>query len=1093
MSTGSVRGHSASAAALAGVLRAVVTCAGTLLVLAGRAVAEPEQVNTEQVNTEQVTTEQVTAGQVTAGQASTGNGEAPLPASIDYSRDIRPILSNTCFKCHGPDDQVREADLRLDTAAGAQADLGGHQAITPGNPETSELIARIRSTDDERKMPPADSGLKLSEREVALLTLWIRQGADYEQHWAFRPIVRPQEPAVQSAWPRNAIDRFVLARLSEAGISPAPEASRSTLIRRVSLDLLGLPPTVEDVDRFLNDTSENAFEQMVDRTLMNPHYGERWGRHWLDQARYADTNGYTIDSERSLWPFRDWVINALNNDMPFDQFTVEQIAGDLLPQPSQEQRVATGFHRNTLVNEEGGTDDEQFRNEAVVDRVNTTGAVWLGLTVGCAQCHTHKYDPVTQHEYYRLFAFFNSGRDVNTVDPTIPVPTHEQAVQLAELERQIADAEAAVAAYEKTRREAADSGSAPPQQDAVNWTVVAVDQATATGGAVFRTLEDGSQLVVSESMPTEQYTISFPTPLTRITGLRLEALTHPTLPKTGPGRSDTGNFVLNEIQLEVTGADPAAAPAKWIYSVADHSQKGYPVADAADGKPETGWSINVESGSLNVSRTAVFVTSELPVTPTGRVTVRLQFHPVPPMINVPHNLGHFRLAVTDASHTQLNVPDEQKTALLAVQKNLEDARKKLTAGIARTLVMADLEKPRETNVLLRGDFLRKGDVVTPDVPAVFPPLAPSQPVPTSEPAAPSEPAEQSEPAAATGTLPVLRTRLDLARWLVDPANPLTARVTVNRIWARYFGLGLVETENDFGLQGTPPTHPELLNWLSAEFMERGWSLKHLHRLIVSSATYRQQSHHRPELSTTDPLNRLLARQSRLRVDAEVVRDLGLAVSGLLHPRIGGPGVYPPQPDGVFAFTQRSLTWPVSTGPDRYRRGMYTFYMRSAPYPMLTTFDTPRFNTTCTMRVRSNTPLQSLAMANDETMLEMARALGRRIQNESDRTASDSETRSEPQSEPDSQNPADLDERRIHFGYRVCFARNADSEELHQLTLFLRQLRQDFATTPAEAAAISGTEITDTACATEAKKAAEAAVWTVVARTMLNLDEFIVRE
>ncbi len=755
--------------------------------------------------------------------AACSGGSIAAAADLDFNRDIRPILSNTCFRCHGPDPEHREGGLRLDTSEAATAEGSRSPAIKPGDPDGSEMIRRITSADPDSLMPPPDSGLVLKPEQIALFGEWIRQGARYQPHWAFSPIVRPIEPQVQRGdWVRNPIDRFILARIEAATLPPSPPADPPTLVRRVYLDLLGLPPTREEADAFLNDKSADAYERLVERVLASEHYGERWGRYWLDQARYADTNGYSIDSERSIWPYRDWAIGALNRDLPFDQFTIEQLAGDLLPNPTTEQRIATGFHRNTLVNQEGGTDAEQFRNEAVVDRVNTTGAVWLGLTIGCAQCHNHKYDPISQRDYYQLFAFFNSGQDVNSVTPTMSLPSPEQTQQLAELDRQIAAARAEV----------------PKPEDALKAT--------------------------------------------------------------------------------------------------------------------------------------------------------------------------------------------------------EAERKKLAASIPTTLVMADLPKPRQTHVLVRGDFLRKGDLVQPDVPAVLPGLA-----------------ETSGP----------RTRLDLARWLVDPRNPLTARVTVNRVWMRYFGRGLVETENDFGMQGSLPTHPELLDWLAAEFTARGWSQKRLHRLILTSATYRQSSHARPDLELVDPLNRLLARQVRLRVDAELVRDLALGASGRLNPTIGGPSVYPPQPGGVYAFTQRQAAWPTSTGPDRYRRSLYTFFMRSAPYPTLTTFDAPNFTQTCTRRARSNTPLQSLTMANDQALFELAQAFGQRLLT----------------------SPADDDLARLQRGFRLALVRSAESPELERLAAYLTQQRAAWADSPEDAKRFAGSAFP------EGTPAAEAAAWVSVARVLMNLDEFITRE
>jgi hypothetical protein len=543
-----------------------------------------------------------------------------------------------------------------------------------------------------------------------------------------------------------------------------------------------------------------------------------------------------------------------------------------VPNPTQDQLIATGFHRNTLVNQEGGVDAEQFRNEAVMDRVNTTGAVWLGLTVGCAQCHTHKYDPITLREYYQLFAFFNNSRDVNSVSPTIQVAGREVRQRLEEFDRRITDAKRALAEHsrkqsEPTAAEERDDGKP------VEWLPLAVDDFRSLAGATWQRLEDGSVLVGGENGDRDDYVVSVMAPGERITAIRLEVLTHPSLPKGGPGRASNGNLVLNEIQLFLDGGTPV----RWRHATADHSQKDYPITAAIDGDPATGWAINVTSGAMNVNRTATLVLAEpLTVPQGGKLLVRFEFGAQPPK----YNIGRFRLSATGDALAKLDVPDAERTRLETVIKQLGDERKKFAAGVPTTMVMQELDKPRPSFVLVRGDFLRRGDPVEPDVPAVFPPLPASNPSPPRP------------------------NRLDLARWLVAPENPLTARVTVNRVWMRYFGRGLVETENDFGMQGTPPTHPELLDWLAAEFIESGWSQKHLHRLIVTSATYRQSSHVRSDLAEIDPLNKLLARQTRIRVEAEIVRDLALAVSGLLDDRIGGPSVYPPQPGGVYAFTQR---------------------------------------------------------------------------------------------------------------------------------------------------------------------------------------------
>ncbi|MCA9119974.1 MAG: PSD1 domain-containing protein [Planctomycetaceae bacterium] len=952
---------------------------------------------------------------------------ADAEGDVNFARDVRPLLSNTCFKCHGPDEDGREADLRLDTQEGAYADLGGYQAINPKNPDASVLVERITHSDPDLRMPPPSSGLKLSPAQIELLKAWIKEGGTYDLHWSFRPILRPEVPVEDTAAMHNPIDAFVLKRLQDAGLTLASEADRSTLIRRVYLDLLGLPPDPIDLAEFLADDRPGAYDRMVDGVLANPHYGERWGRHWLDQARYADTNGYTVDSERSMWPYRDWVIQAINSDLSFNDFTIEQIAGDLLPSPSQEQLVATGFHRNTLINQEGGTDNEQFRNEAVVDRVNTTGAVWLGLTVGCAQCHTHKFDPLTQREFYQLFAFFNSSQDVNSVAPTVTVASEMHQEKLKELDAKITEAKAAIAAYEQAINDRAPAAERDDGQP-VHWEVITVESANSAAGATFERLGDGSLVVGGVNADHDTYSITFSPPFERLTAVRLETLTHPSLPKGGPGRAGNGNFVLNQIALAVGESN-----ASWLHALADHSQKDYDVTSAIDDNPATGWAINVSSGNANVNRTAEFVLSPLETHSDALAAVTLTFGETP----AKYNIGRFRLSVTAAPHAKLNLPDAGKAQLAANLKTLQDERARFAKNLPNAMIMRELEKPRESHVLIRGDFLRKGEAVHADSPAFLPQMADRKQA---------------------------HNRLDLARWLVNDKNPLTARVTVNRVWGRLFGQGIVETENDFGLQGTPPTHPQLLDWLSSDWMANGWSLKQLHRTIVSSATYRQSSRLRVDAERIDPLNKLISRQARLRVDAEIVRDLALSVSGLLDHRIGGASVYPPQPNGVYAFTQRNASWPTSKGADRYRRGLYTFFMRSAPYPMLTTFDTPRFNTTCTMRARSNTPLQSLTLANDETMLDNSRALGRRLM---DQESSDTE--------------------RIKLAYQICFARVPIQGELDRLLTFVAAQKTSFLADPEGAKAITQMQTGGD------KQLAERAAWTIVSRALLNLDEFITRE
>jgi hypothetical protein len=724
-------------------------------------------------------------------------------------------------------------------------------------------------------------------------------------HWAFQPPVRPSLPAVNNtAWPRNAIDYFILARLEKEGNAPSPEADRYTLIRRLYLDLIGLPPSPVEVDAFVQDASPDAYEKVIERLLASPHYGERWGRQWLDLARYADSNGYSIDAARSIWPYRDWVIRALNADMPFDDFVIDQMAGDLLPNATVDQKVATGFHRNTPINQEGGIDVEQFRVDSIYDRVNTTGSVFLGLTVGCAECHDHKFDPITQKDYYQLFAFLN-----NDDEPVLELGSSEQVA----LRRRIV---AERTALEKS----------------------------------FKTLD-------------------------RATDAALEAwergLTH-----------ETRALLPPDIQF--------------IFNI------------AVNGRDE---------------RQVELLRSSFRTADKTRHVIGGLFAPLP---------------FTALAHAHLLLRRNE------MEKKLADLKQR-EPDIAATLVLKQRPAARTTNIHMGGDFLRKGAKVEAAVPTW---LAP----------------------AAAG-----KSRLDLARWLVDGRNPLTARVTVNRIWQSHFGQGVVETENDFGTQGTPPSHPELLDWLACEFAACGfargkaspqaaWSLKQLHRLIVNSATYRQSSKARPELANLDPRNKLLARMPRLRLEAELVRDAALTASGLLNPKIGGPSVFPPQPDGVFKFTQVPRNWKADVGPNRYRRGLYTYFWRSAPHPALMAFDAPDAVLVCTRRNRSNTPLQALTLLNDEAFFEFAGALARRIL----------------------QNPPENDAQRIEQMFRLCLSRPPRSMELQRLEQLLGELRHDYGGNETEAARLVSGSNKD-------GNMPERAAWIMLGRVLLNLDEFITRE
>lgn len=842
--------------------------------------------------------------------------------AVDFNRDIRPILARNCYSCHGMDDKHREAGLRLDRQEGATQKLdSGATAIVSRNLDDSELYQRLISTDDAERMPPRATGKTLSAAQIDLVKRWIEQGAPYAAHWSFVKPQRPELPVVKNtAWPRNGIDNFILARLEREGLQPSPEADRYTLIRRLSLDLRGLPPTPEEVAAFVNDTRPDAYEQLVDRLLADPAYGERWARMWLDLARYADSAGYGSDPLRTIWKYRDWVIDAFNRNVPFDQFTVEQIAGDLIERgagreeasrgdsdvnENDERRatlIATAFHRNTKTNTEGGTDDEEFRVEAVRDRVDTTMQVWMGLTMGCGKCHDHKYEPITQREYYQFFAFFNQTADADRPDesPTISVPSPEMVKKAAEIDAKLV-------------------------------------------------------------------------PLKK--------------------------------QLDMPTPELAEAQTKWETEVREQKD--------AEKAPRKG---------------------------------------------VPADV----LKIIDADE---NRTDEQQSKLVTYYRTIAPSLKSVRDEIAKlekakpafptVPVMQELPegKRRTTYLMEKGNFLAKGPEVMPAVPAAFHPLTSDQP----------------------------RNRLGVANWLVSPDNPLTARVTVNRFWAQLFGTGFVETEEDFGAQGEPPSHPELLDWLALEFASgqqsnsppypRGgqggvaspWDIKRLLKLIVTSATYRQSSRVTSELLAKDPRNRLLARGPRFRLEAELVRDQALALSGLLSRKVGGPSVYPPQPPGLWqAAFNGQRTWATSTGEDKYRRGLYTFWRRTIPYPSMATFDAPSREICSIRRIRTNTPLQAFVTLNDPVYVEAAQALARRIAKEG----------------------GDTPESRADFALQLCLAR---PPQLEQRMAIVELYRDELAHYKTDANAAEQMATDPLGPLPAGMDAADLAAWTIVANVLLNLD------
>lgn len=1162
--------------------------------------------------------------------------QLPTAESVDFNRDVRPILSAHCFKCHGPDDKQRQAGLRLDTREGAVALLkSGRRAVIAHKPVQSELVARILAT-GPTQMPPASANKPLTDRDKWILRTWVADGAKYEQHWAFVPPKRAPLPKVKLAsWPRNSIDFFTLARMEAAGLKPSPEADRITLCRRVYLDLIGIPPTPEQADAFLADKRPDAYERLVDRLLASPHYGERWARRWLDLARYADTNGFEKDRPRSIWPYRDWVIEALNADMPFDQFTIKQLAGDMLPNATVDDRIATGFHRNTMLNEEGGIDPLEYRFYNMVDRTNVTGTTWLGLTVGCAQCHTHKFDPITQREYYSLMACMD-----NTEEPEIEIPKPDIAAKRAKIEAEAAAREAKVADHFPPLRRV--EWLAPDQ--------VKVVSAASESGAALAPQPDGSLLVTGTNPESDTYTVVLESAASDVSAIRIEALADDSLGGHGPGRTPHGNFVLTGVTAAVTSDAPSrVTPIKLVNAEADYSQDGFSASATLDNGPKTGWAVD-GPGMLGKDHAVTYWLEKTPGTTgaarwtfrleqkygghhtLGRFRIRLgrasgeslsgpehlkqQFgawltaqekratrwtviRPVKAVSNLPlltvqdddsifvsgdeakrevydldfktglrgitavrlevlpddrlpnhgpgrvyyegangdfflsetsvaaagapariesatasfgaspqamidgdpqtgwtinggqgrahtavfrlakpldagdfslrllferyhaADLGRFRIAVTTDPHpadaalppdveSTLTIPTANRTAVqinrlrayyLSVAPELASEREAIRKlresepAFPTTLAMRErpANNPRATFVHHRGEFLQPSDRVTPGTLSILPPPPAGQPL----------------------------NRLTFAKWLVSPSNPLTARVTVNRQWQAFFGQGIVRTLQDFGYTGDPPTHPELLDWLALEFIQRGWSMKQLHRLIVTSATYRQSSRVTPELRAKDPENRLLARGPRVRLDAELLRDAALADCGLLSPKIGGPSVFPPQPAGVTSEgTYGPLAWKVSEGEDRYRRGLYTFAKRTAPYAMFTTFDGPTGEAICPRREVSNTPLQALTMLNDQVLVEAAQALGRMV----------------------AARPGTTEDRAAYL-FRRCVTRPPTAGELEMLVKFYSSQKQRFANKELDAATVAGPG--------EGEPANRAA-WTALARSVLNLDEAIVK-
>ena len=997
-------------------------------------------------------------------------------ASVEFAREIEPILIKRCSECHGSDKQ--KSKLRLDSRATAiQAGKSGHLAVVPGRPEESELIKRVSTSDSDDVMPP--KGARLTDLEVAALRQWIQEGAiwpevDSRRHWAFlKPIRPPLPPVAHSAWTRNEIDRFVLARLEKESLSPQTEADRHTLARRLYLDLTGLPPAWDEVQAFAKDESPDAYEKLVDRLLASPRYGEHMARGWLDLARYADSNGYQVDLARSIWPYREWVINAFNANQPFDLFTLEQLAGDLLPNATLQQRIATGFNRNTKINDEGGGDEEEYRVKAVKDRVATLGTTWLGLTLNCAECHTHKYDPISHDEYYQFYSFFNNttdGGNYNTA-PSLEVPKPDLTEPMNYLSNRLDRTKLDLADAEKNLPAAQKRWETLVSKQGDVWNVLSLTNAFSNGGSSYTNLPDGSLLGIGVNPIYDTITVEADTDLTGITAVLLEVLPDPSLPKNGPGRwRESGNFILDEFSLSAvpkSGPRPAETNLFFANATADWEQRYYRAEHAIDRNPKTGWAIGPQFGQRH------FLIAQLK-SPSGfkggsRLSFRFDHYH-----GSSHCIGRFRLSITReknpaalwpvpseirqivAIEASRRTPEQREhlagfyrttsptlRALEHERSRLEQRANELTSQKFSTLVMKERSEPvpRQAYVQLRGDFLTQGRNVSAGVPSVFPPLPTHQPT----------------------------NRLALARWLVDPANPLTARVTVNRFWERFFGTGLVKTSEDFGRQGEAPSHPELLDWLATEFIRSGWNMKAIQKSIVMSAAYRQDASTDAFRLEKDFYNRLLSRGPRFRMDAEMIRDQALAVSGLLNSRIGGPSVYPLQVPNLWkeiGFLRPEIgmdEWPASEGPDLYRRAIYTFWRRVCTYPTLATFDAPSREVCVSRRSRSNTPLQALAGLNEPTLLEAARVFAQRILTEGGKDAAS----------------------QLDFAFKTCLGRPPSKTEQHRLLAFVDQQLRSYRSDPQGAERLIEVGSAPRSATLDARKLA---AWMMVANVLFNLDE-----
>ena len=1005
---------------------------------------------------------------------------AAFAASVDYNREIRPILSDHCFSCHGPDEKQRQAGLRLDTADGHA------RVVQPGASAASRLFQRISAEKPVLRMPPSASGRALTTAQIDTIRRWIDQGARPESHWSYVTPRRHSLPQTKNrSWPRNAIDNFVLARLETEGLKPSPEAVKTTLLRRVTFDLTGLPPTVAEADAFLSDRSPGAYERVVDRLLSSPRYGERMAMQWLDLARYADTHGFHIDSHRDMWPWRDWVISAFNRNLPFDQFTIWQLAGDLLPGATREQKLATGFNRNHMINFEGGAIPEEYQTEYVVDRVDTTATVWMGMTMGCARCHDHKYDPIRQRDFYKFFAFFNTiperGLDGRTgnAEPFLPLPTPTEEARLETLTAQIVAreeslteeaTEALIAEWEKTR---AGTLPVPPRAGLTAHYELDGHQADTSGfyrhskgsGAAYGPGQVGQAATFDGEVDVDLgHPLDSRRPFSLALWINSTGLKETAVLK-GPGFE----LGFDESEVLVPGLKRGARFIFRVDSLGIRTTERY---------AQRGWShvtVNYD-GSGKASGLTLFVDAKpAGFEPFGGLAktarpykgqlddVRFYSRPLDEAevaalaIHLPV-LSALTTSTAKLSKAQrkdraarlreyfltYDAPESLRV-LHAELKDLEARKAELDRAVPSSMVMKEMVAPRDTWVLGRGDYRNHGEKVTADVPSSLPPLPAGAP----------------------------RDRLGLAQWLTSPSHPLTARVAVNRYWLMYFGTGIVETAEDFGSQGAAPSHPELLDWLSTEFIESKWDVRAMQRLIVTSATYRQSSRISPGMLERDPQNRLLARGPRFRLPAEMVRDSALAASGLLVEQLGGRSVNPYQPKGLweelaFGDVFSAQTYVTGTGRDLYRRSMYTFWKRTSPPPSLTSFDAPDREKCTARRARTNTPLQALILMNDPTYVEAARALAQRIMTEAG---------------PD---PGD----RVNHGFRLAASRKPEPREAQVFRDMAEVQTAEFRKDRDSAVRLLAVGESK---ADPKLDRSELAAWTTVASMILNLDETITKE